>query len=547
MPFSEFIKSNIESILNEWEAFARSLPPGKDMDVAQLRDHAREILATIADDMDVAQSKAEQADKSLGEGKLIKLSLEFAKKHAGLRHEEGFDLNQVVAEYRALRASVISLWTREMKTANTETLYQLTRFNEEIDQALTYSVQEFLAVAERTRQAFINDLQASEERYRATAESLQQADKHKNEFLAVLAHELRNPLSPVQTGIEVLRLTEGIPPPALSPLNMMERQMAHLVRLVDDLLDISRISRGKVTLRLETVDLADVIRKAVEATTTYLYAGKRKVSIELPSEPLLVKGDSVRLAQVLGNLLSNAGKHTDENGQVWVSTERDAQHAQIVVRDNGAGIAPDKINNLFEMFRQLDENSTSGLGIGLALARKLVDLHGGTIKGGSEGLGRGSEFVLCLPLLQDEHQTRAPVERTDPIRLDGWKVLVVDDNRDAAESLNMLLQLLGAQPRMAHDGPAALATLEGFHPDLVLLDIGLPGMDGYEVARKMRERPESKNLKIIAVTGLGQEEDRQRSLQAGINDHLVKPINLQAIERVLGVLGGRVRSPDGVT
>lgn len=508
------------------------------MDVVQLRDHAQEILETIAEDMASDQSQAEQVNKSKGEGKLMRLSLGFAKKHAGLRHEEGFDLNQVIAEYRALRASVVSLWTREMKIANTETLYELTRFNEEIDQALTYSVQEFLTVAERTRQTILKDLQDSEERYRAIAESLQQADKHKDEFLAVLAHELRNPLSPVQTGIEVLRLTEGIPPPALSPLNMMDRQMAHLVRLVDDLLDISRISRGKVTLRLETVDIADVIRKAVEATSVHLYAGKRKVSIELPSEPLLIKGDPVRLAQVIGNLLSNAGKHTEENGHVWISTQTDGQHAQIVVRDNGTGIAPDKINNLFEMFRQLDENSTSGLGIGLALARKLVDLHGGTINGRSEGLGRGSEFLLCLPLLQDGNHTKASEQRTEPIRLDGWNVLVVDDNRDAAESLNMLLQLLGAQPRVAHDGPAALAALEDFNADLVLLDIGLPGMDGYEVARRLRQHAYGKKMKIVAVTGLGQDEDRQRSLRAGINDHLVKPINLLEIERVLGFEAG---------
>lgn len=536
MRFSDFINHNIDTILLEWEVFARALPPGKDMDVRQLRDHAREILETIAEDMDLVQSQAERANKSKGEGKLMKLSLGFAKKHAGIRHEEGFDLNQVIAEYRALRASVIHLWTRNMQTADTETLYELTRFNEEIDQALTYSVQEFLAVSERNRRAMVKKLQDSEERYRAIAESLQRADKHKDEFLAVLAHELRNPLSPVQTGIEILRMTEGIPPPALSPLKMMERQMVHLIRLVDDLLDISRINQGKVNLHLRTVDITDVIRKAVEATSVYFSQhGNCQVSVEFSSELLYVKGDSVRLVQILSNLLSNACKHSTENGQVWVSARREGERVQIIVRDNGVGMAPEKINKLFDMFKQLDEKSTSGLGIGLALARKLMDLHGGTIEGRSEGLEQGSEFVLCLPLLQSRPQAVIPENSIETAHLDGRKILVVDDNQDAAESLNMLLQLLGGQLRLAHDGPAALATLEEFCPDLIFLDIGLPGMDGYEVARRIREGPCGKTTKIVALTGLGQDEDRQRSLQAGIDEHLVKPVNLQEIKRVLGV------------
>ncbi|MEX1032758.1 MAG: ATP-binding protein [Cellvibrionaceae bacterium] len=536
MQFSDFIRKNMEAILEEWEAFARSLPPGRDMDVGQLRDHARQILETIADDMAAAQSEVEKADKSKGEGRLMKLSLEFAAKHADGRHEDGFDVNQVVSEYRALRASVIRLWTRDVEATNGDARSELTRFNEEIDQALTYAVQEFSGMAERTRGAILKELRDSEERYRAIAESLRQADKYKDEFLAILAHELRNPLAPVQTGLEVLRLTQGMPAAAQSPLAMMERQMAHLVRLVDDLLDISRISRGKVNLHLEKADVADIIRKAVETTTCYLYAGTRTVSIELPPEPLMVRGDPVRLAQILGNLLSNAGKHTEENGHIWVSARRDGHQAKIVVRDDGVGIAPDKVDKLFEMFRQLDATRRDGLGIGLALARKLVELHGGSITGRSEGLGQGAEFELYLPHLRAEEQTSSPDKEPKDIELDGLKVLVVDDNRDAAASLEMLLQLLGAQPRLAHDGPSALAQLGEFYPDLVLLDIGLPGMDGYEVARCMREQAEGKHIKIIAVSGLGQDEDRQRSLQAGINEHLVKPINLQNIKKAAEIL-----------
>lgn len=533
MKFYEFIKENIEAILEEWEVFARSLPPGKNMDVARLRDHAREILETLSNDMASAQSVTEEVSKSRGEGQLNMLSLEFAIKHAWSRHEEGFDLNQVVAEYRALRASVIRLWTSEMKAADEETLYELIRFNEEIDQALTYAIQEYLMLTERTRGIILNDLQESEARYRTAAESLQQADKYKDEFLAILAHELRNPLAPIQTGIEVMRLTKGMPAAAASPLSMMERQMVHLVRLVDDLLDISRISRGKVHLRLEEVDLADVIHKAVEATASYLYVGERKVSIELPSDPLIVQGDAVRLAQIVGNLLSNAGKHTSENGHIWISVRRDGKQAKISVRDDGVGIAPEQVEKVFEMFRQLDATRRDGLGIGLALSRKLVELHGGTLTGSSDGLGRGSEFVLCLSHLNGGHQASVPEKGKDNIRLDARKVLVVDDNPDAAASLDMLLQLLGAQPQMAHDGPSALAQLEEFHPDMVLLDIGLPRMDGYEVARRMREKAEGKDVKIVAVSGWGQDEDRQRSLRFGIDEHLVKPIGLEDIERVM--------------
>lgn len=524
------------TILNEWEVFAKSLPPGKNMDVGQLRDHAQEILETIARDMGAAQSETEQARKSKGEGRLRRLSLDFAAKHASLRHDEGFDVNQVVSEYRALRASVIRLWTDKMEAADAGTLYELIRFNEEIDQALTYAVQEFSAITKRTRESVVQELQESEDRYRALSESLQRADKYKDEFLAILAHELRNPLAPVQTGIEVMRLTEGMPAATEFPLSMMERQMAHLVRLVDDLLDISRISRGKVNLRLEKVDIEESVRQAVEATASYIYSGNRKVFIELPPEPLVVQGDRVRLTQILGNLLSNAGKHTKDDGHIWIVARRDGQQAKIVVRDDGAGIAPEKVGDLFEMFRQLDAQRKDGLGVGLALARKLVELHGGRIIGHSEGLGQGSEFTLYLPLIHGKHATDTAEKRTGNLRLDARKVLVVDDNRDAAETLKVLLQLLGAQPALAHDGPTALRQLQEFRPDLVLLDIGLPGMDGYEVAQRMRRHAEGKDIKIVAVTGWGQAEDRQRSLQAGIDEHLIKPINLQDIDRIVGSL-----------
>jgi CheY-like chemotaxis protein len=404
-----------------------------------------------------------------------------------------------------------------MGSANGDTLYELIRFNEEIDEALTYAVEEYVTVAERTWEEA----------------------RHKDEFLAVLAHELRNPLAPVQTGIEVLRLTQGMPASTRAPLNMMDRQMAHLVRLIDDLLVIARINRGKISLVLEPVAIGDVIRKAVEATAFLLYAENRNVSIEVPDEPAIVRGDPVRLAQIVENLLSNASKYTYPNGHISIAVRREGQKVKIVVRDDGVGIDAQNVDKVFEMFKQLDNMRSEGLGIGLALVRKLVELHDGSVTGTSDGLGQGSKFEVSLPLLDSDVysvvKTGVPEKDSDESRGNAWKVLVVDDNVDAAESMNMLLQLLGAQTRLAHDGPTALIKLEEFLPNLVLLDIGLPGMDGYEVARRMRRQDQRSRIKIVAVSGWGQEEDRQRSLHAGIDEHLVKPIKLGDLEKVLEV------------
>lgn len=534
MELCKFIQENMEAILQEWELFARSLPPGMDLDVDALRDHARQILETIADDMGQAQTGEESERRSKGKGGTKKLALEYAQQHASTRLEEGFDINQLVSEYRALRASVIRLWGRQGHSTANGDLDDLTRFNEEIDQALTYSVRQYSQQVDQTRQTILSELRESDERHRALAHALLEGDQRKDEFLATLAHELRNPLSPIQTGIEILRLTESLSSAAQEPLHMMERQMQHLVRLVDDLLDISRINQGKVTLRLEKVDLRGTINKAVEATASYLYAGNRQVKIDLPPHPLVVNGDAVRLVQIVGNLLSNAGKHTDENGHIRIVAERDGQHARIRVLDDGIGIAPDKLGNLFQMFMQVDVTRREGLGIGLALVRNLVELHGGTVEAASEGLGTGSEFVVCLPLLDNGQEMAAPGPAANALRLQGLRVLVVDDNRDAAASLTQLLKLLGAEVHAVHAGAAALALVEELLPDIVLLDIGLPGMDGYEVARRIRKFPLGRDIRIVAVTGWGQEEDRRKSLQAGFNDHLVKPINMRSLEKVMG-------------
>lgn len=368
------------------------------------------------------------------------------------------------------------------------------------------------------------------ERERAV-EALQEADKRKDEFLATLAHELRNPLAPVQTGIEVLRLARGDPTALESSLTMMERQISHLVRLVDDLLDLSRISQGKINLRLETVDLSDALRKALEACRASLNLHDRQLSLELPSAPLPVNADPVRLLQVLGNLLNNAVKYTDERGHIWVKAFRDGEQAIIAIRDDGLGIEPPMLNELFHMFVQANSNRGSGLGIGLALVKSLVKLHGGEVMAHSAGLGEGSEFTVTLPLIQHE-QRPSSRERSEALFLGGMKTLIVDDNVDAATSLELLLNILGANTRKAFSGKEALNQLEEFNPELILLDIGMPDMDGYAVARSIRDYDTSRKMKLAAVTGWGQEDDRQRTREAGFDFHLVKPISVRDIERL---------------
>ncbi len=374
------------------------------------------------------------------------------------------------------------------------------------------------------------------ERKRAE-EAVREADQRKTEFLATLAHELRNPLAPIQSGMELLRLTDGSVPRWDRTLDIMQRQMVHLVRLVDDLLDVSRISHGKVALRREQVDVVEAVRRAVEVCTAS-FAGARQVSVDFPSESLMVEADPIRLAQIVSNLLNNAVKYTSDDGRIWIAVTREDSQARITIRDDGLGIAPGMLEDVFSLFRQADPVRASGLGIGLTLARSLVELHGGTIQARSDGPGCGSEFIVCLPL----HEARADVEpsrerRTERASLAGRRILVVDDNPDVAESLAMLLSTRGADVRTAHDGRSALSMIEAFQPRAVLLDIGMPGMNGYDVARSIRARNAAGGVLLIAVTGWGQEEDRRRVKEAGFDHHLVKPVSLADIESLLRSAG----------
>jgi signal transduction histidine kinase/DNA-binding response OmpR family regulator len=370
---------------------------------------------------------------------------------------------------------------------------------------------------------------------------LQDANCRKNEFLSMLAHELRNPLAPIRNGVHILRVLGDLAPAVRDVRDMMDRQVQHLVRLVDDLLDLSRITRGKVRLHTEAVELAAVLVRAVETSRPLIDQRRHRLTVAAPPSRLRVEGDAVRLAQVVGNLLNNAAKYTEEGGQIWLSAAREGDEAVIRVRDTGIGIPGEMLASVFDLFTQVDrslDRSQGGLGIGLTLVRQLVEMHGGSVAARSEGLGRGAEFEVRLPALPAEvvPEPAGAVPAGLPGRGPGRRVLVVDDNRDAAESLALLLDVAGHQSRVAHDGPSALAAADEYSPEVVLLDIGLPGMDGYEVCRRMRARPATRRALLVALTGYGQEEDQRRAREAGFDHHLIKPADLE-------VLAGLLASP----
>jgi CheY-like chemotaxis protein len=360
----------------------------------------------------------------------------------------------------------------------------------------------------------------------------------------MLSHELRNPLAPLCNALSMLRLPASREIDVAAVHEMMQRQVDHLVRLVDDLLEASRISRGTLELRKEPVEIASIVRNAVETASPLIEAAGHELEVSLPDAPVCLDGDPVRLAQILANLLNNAAIYTDRGGSIAICAQLQGSSVEISVRDNGVGIAPQSMAGLFEMFARGDrssERSQNGLGIGLALARKLAELHGGTLTASSAGLGRGSEFVLRLPLAVNPAQRL--LRRAGQPSLQSHRILVVDDNRDAADSLGMLLRALGADVCVVYDGAQALDSFGEFSPSVVLLDVGMPGMDGYQVARRLREtRPQSR-ASIIALTGWGQDQDRKRAMEAGFDHHLIKPVELAALQKLLARFDGGVSTP----
>lgn len=375
------------------------------------------------------------------------------------------------------------------------------------------------------------------ERLRDSAERLAESDRRKDEFLATLAHELRNPLAPMRNALKLMQLAPGRPEVGAQAEALIGRQLDHLLRLVDDLLDLSRISLGKIELHRARVDLAEVMQSAIETAQPHIEQSGHTLDVSLPTGSVVVEGDAMRLAQVFANLLNNASKYTARGGRLALAAERYGNEVEVVVRDNGIGIPSEMLPRVFDMFTQADsslEKSHGGLGIGLTIVKRLVELHGGNVEARSEGRGCGSEFIVRLPLADSVSPVQpASIPDGASAVAGSRRVLVVDDNIDAATSLAVILEMLGHEVSVAADGPSALAVAESFAPDLVLLDIGLPGMNGFDVCQRMRAQSWGRGAMFVALSGWGQNEHKQRARAAGFDHYFIKPIDPDELQRLL--------------
>ena len=401
------------------------------------------------------------------------------------------------------------------------------------------------------RQASMRDLRLADICARQAADAIQaynlqnalrEANRRKDEFLSILAHELRNPLAPIRSGIEVLKRTPAANPQTERLLESMDRQAAHLVRLVDDLLDVSRVAHGKIDLRPKLLDLNAILQDALESCAPLIEAKRHHVETDLNAAPLVVNGDPIRLSQLFANLINNAAKYTPPNGRIEVSSKMEGGGAVVCVRDTGIGVPPDMLPHLFELFFQVDRDNgvgQRGIGVGLTFARSLVQLHGGSIDAFSEGLGKGAQFVVKLPLAGVPLIGDPPKAATTALAAPSRRVLVVDDNREVANGFVLLLQTMGAETRTAYDGKSALAAIPEFKPNIVFVDLGMPGMDGFEVGRRIRALREGTSIVLAMLSGWGGDEYRRRSEETGFDHHFVKPIEIAALENILATIAPR--------
>jgi signal transduction histidine kinase len=380
-------------------------------------------------------------------------------------------------------------------------------------------------------------------------DELKAADRRKDEFLAILAHELRNPLAPILSAVKVLHLKGSAAPEARGSRAVLDRQVEHLTRLVDDLLDVGRITRNKLELRRSRIDLTEVITGAVESSRPLIEQCGHELTVSLPPEPVYVDGDLVRLTQVFLNLLNNAAKYTERGGRIRLAAERHGDTVIVRVADTGVGIPRDKLSHLFEMFYQVDrslERAQSGLGLGLSLVRWLVEAHGGRVEARSEGIGRGSEFVVELPVSMGDAGSLPAGQSSDRDQAvtTGLRIVVADDNRDSADLFATFLRLIGNEVYTAYDGVRAVEEAERVRPDAVLLDIGMPQLNGEEACRRIRATPWGGDVVLIAVTGWDQDENRRRIIDAGFDAHLIKPVDPGAVMELLASQSRLARRSD---
>lgn len=442
-------------------------------------------------------------------------------------------------------AAVVSSLSEAMHEARRQAELQAReaeRGQRELEQAMAERAR---SEAERERllarlEAELAERRVLEGTLRRQTEVLQEADRRKDEFLSMLSHELRNPLAPIYNAVRILGVHSHAPEEIERLREMIERQLGQMIRLVDDLLDISRITRGKIHLRKAPVDLAQVVSTAIEISQPLIAERGHELTVTLPETPLRVYADATRLAQILSNLLNNAAKYTETAGRIDLIAEKVEGEVCLRVCDTGIGISPEMLPRVFDLFLQAEsspDRSQGGLGVGLTLVRQLVELHSGTVEARSEGLGRGTEMVVRLPALPESAPADVPGISGHQLPESGsgrrLKILIVDDNEDSAESMATLLRFSGHEARTAYDGLSALEEAQTFLPDMMLLDIGLPKLDGYEVARRLRQEPEGDRMMLLAMTGYGQEEDRRRSRDAGFDHHLVKPVDLDKLRGLL--------------
>jgi signal transduction histidine kinase len=447
-----------------------------------------------------------------------------ARAHGEQRWEDGWSLPEVVRDFQILRLVLYDHLEQALDRPMMAREVQAIGLG--LDEAISASVAAYV----RQRDAHSRRI---EEELRARAAELREGDRRKNEFLAVLAHELRNPLAPILNSVEVLRLLEPKDANVMQARVIVERQVRQMVRLVDDLLDITRISQGKVELRRTTFDVALAVGQAVQTTAPLFQSQRHQLSVHLPHEPLRVEADQARLVQVLVNLLNNAAKYTEPGGRVELTALTEEAEAVVRVKDNGVGIEPEMLGQVFNLFTQVGRSlgkAQGGLGIGLTLVRQLVELHGGTVTVRSDGPGKGSEFEVRLPAAAaaaDPEPAKTPTRNGD-----GRHILIVEDNADARSTLETLLRLLGHRVEVASTGKDAVERALACRPEVALIDLGLPEMDGYAVARKLRADL-GRGVRLVALTGHALEEDRRRTHEAGFDGHLVKPVELTELSRVL--------------
>jgi hypothetical protein len=564
MRLTDFIDANIEPILAEWEAFARkiwpSTPEDSATDPAALRDDAEDILRATVSDMQSDQTATQQSEKSKGEGHAGKSGDRVNKAsetHGAGRVGSGFELWAVVAEYRALRASVLRLWRESGPQPDLHDIDDVTRFNECIDQSLAESVRAYTVQVQRDREAMLGNEQAA----RRDAES---ANRAKDMFLATLSHELRTPLNAIVGWITILRTGVHSEANLAEGLDVIERNTKAQVQLIEDVLDVSRIVSGKLRLDVRECDLIDTINAGIDVVRPTAEARDISLDVQLDPAARHASCDATRIQQVVWNLLTNAVKFTQKGGSIRVTLDRDRSGFRIIVSDNGQGISPELLPYIFERFRQSDSSTRrtyGGLGLGLSIVKHLAEMHGGTVEAHSAGEGHGAAFTVRLPvkavLINQFDAERLAAESDDdcasstltsdpsPVSLDGLHVLVVDDEADARRMLLKVLESVGARVTTAGSAAEALdiladATDRENAPDVLVSDVGMPDQNGYDLIRELRRRGyHVGRLPAVALTAFAHHDDASKAQLAGFQIHIPKPVDLHKLAEAISSLAGR--------